>query len=225
MPREGKYAPRTLLRPATSDALCSANSLSDIVARPAGFQNAASPRPAAAVAVCPIPTACAPMGNTRKSAPALRGNSWAARRPDGRTVNSSSATATVRPAVRPSDRPSEAFRLIDQHDGNVVFDGIDQVASLAGERFRIGPMLERSFALRADENLEQVGGETHEVAYPSRLRDGSSRRHLGRTFTCRSRNTRCASSASIFARAAAPRALMVRPPSPMTMPFWLSRST
>src|SRR5256712_12455364 len=225
MPREGKYAPSTLLRPATSEALCRANSSSDSVARPAGFQNAASPRPAMAVAVCPIPTACAPTGNTRKSAPALRGSSWAARRPDGPTASSPSATATARPAVRPSDRPSERFRLIDQHDGNVVFDGVDQTASMTGERLRIGAMLERSFALRADENLEQVGREAHEVAYPSRLRDGSSRRHLGSTFTCRSRKTRWPSSASILARAAAPRALMVRPPSPMTIPFWLSRST
>src|SRR6266581_1009522 len=86
-------------------------------------------------------------------------------------------------------------------------------------------MLERSFALGADENLEEVGREAHEAAYPSRLRAGSLRRHLGRTFTCRSRNTRWPRSVSILARAAAPRALMVRPPSPMTIPFWLSRST
>src|SRR6266481_243744 len=224
MPREGKYAPSTLLRPATSEALCRENSSSDSVARPAGFQNAASPRPAMAVAVCPIPTACAPTGNTRKSAPALRGSSWADRRmvgwADSRTVATSS-----HPPIRPSVNPSEPFRLIDQHDGNVVFDGIDQTAGVTGERLRIGAMLERSFALRADENLEQVGREAHEVTYPSRLRDGSSRRHLGSTFTCRSRKTRWPSSASILARAAAPRALMVRPPSPMTIPFWLSRST
>src|SRR6266508_271913 len=227
MPREGKYAPSTLLRPATSDALWSANSSSSRVARPAGFQNAASPRPAAAVAVCPIPTAWAPTGNTKKSAPALSGPcwvercgaSWAARRPDGPTVRSPRATATARPALRPSDRPSERLRLIDEHDGDVVFDGVNQAAGVAGERFRIRPMLERPFALRADKNLEQIGGEAHEVAYPRRLRDGSSRRHLGRTFTCKSRNTRWPSSASILRRAAAPRALMVRPPSPMTIPF------
>src|SRR6267143_216390 len=225
MPREGKYAPSTLLRPATSEALCRANSFSDRVASPAGFQNAASPRPAAAVAVCPIPTACAPTGNTRKSAPALRGGSWALRRLGGWAVRRMNAIGRTQPPNRSTAQPSEAFRLIDEHDGNVVFDGIDQAAGVTGERFRIGAMLERSFALRADENLEQVGGEAHEVAYPSRLRDGSSRRHLGRTFTCRSRKTRWPSSASILARAAAPRALMVRPLSPMTIPFWLSRST
>src|SRR5204863_1210993 len=221
MPREGKYAPNTLLRPATSDALCSANSSSARLASPAGCQSAASPRPAAAVAVWPIPTATAPTGNTRNSAPALSGGSWAARRPDGPTVNTMRATATDRPTVRPSVRPSERRRLIDQHNGNVVFDRVDQPAGVAHKRLggRIGPMLERAFAFRTDENLEEVGGEAHEAAYPSRFRDGSSRRHLGRTFTCRSRNTRWPpSSVSILARAAAPRALMVRPPSPMTIP-------
>src|SRR5262249_57667055 len=75
------------------------------------------------------------------------------------------------------------------------------------------------------ENVEQVEGEADDAAYRRRLSAAVSRRHFGRTFTRRSRNTRRASSASILARAAAPRALMVRPPSPMTIPFWLSRST
>src|SRR3989454_11310895 len=131
----------------------------------------------------------------------------------------------TQPPNRSTAQPSEGFRLIDEHDGNVVFDGVNQTAGMTGEGFGIRPMLKRPLALRADENLEQVRGEAHEVAYPRRLRDGSSRRHLGRTFTCRSRNTRWPSSASILARAAAPRALTVRPPSPMMIPFWLSRST
>src|SRR5258706_420297 len=225
MPREGKYAPNPLPRPATSDALCSANSSSVSVASPAGFQNAASPRPAAAVAVWPIPTACAPTGNTRNSAPALRGGSCAERWNEGKMERQTTARIAARrhvPTFHRSVIPSEALRLIDQHDGNVVLDGVDQPAGVARERLggRTGPMLERSFAFRTDKNLEQVGGEAHEAAYPSRLRDSSSRRHLGRTFTCRSRNTRRPpSSASIFARAAAPRALMLRPPSPMTIPF------
>src|SRR6266550_1035018 len=221
MPREGKYAPNTLLRPATSDALCSANSSSVRVASPAGFQNAASPRPAAAVAVWPIPTACAPTGNTRNSAPALRGGSCADRRMVG-WADSRTVATTSHPPIRRSVNPSEALRLIDQHNGNVVFDRVDEPAGVARQRLggRIGPMLEGSFAFRTDENFEEVGGEAHEPAYPSRFKDGSSRRHLGRTFTCRSRNTRRPpSSVSILARAAAPRALMVRPPSPMTIPF------
>src|SRR6266850_2152737 len=221
MPREGKYAPSTLLRPATRLALWSANSSSDSVARPAGFQNAASPRPAAAIAVCPIPTACAPTGKTRNNAPALRGRSWAESREVGMLER------TNIPTVQHSRAFLERLRLIDEHDGDVIFDGVDQPAGVAGERlrWRRGPILERPFALGADENVEEVGSEAHGAAYPRRFSAGSSRRHLGSTFTCRSRNTRWPSNASILARAAAPRALMVRPPSPMTIPFWLSRST
>src|SRR6266487_5938118 len=74
------------------------------------------------------------------------------------------------PSVHRSIIPSEALRLIDQHDGNVVLDGVDQPAGVTSERFRIEAMLERSFALGADENLEEVGREAHEAAYPSRLR-------------------------------------------------------
>src|SRR6267154_2398334 len=227
MPREGKYAPSTLLRPATSDAVWSANSSSDSVASPAGFQNAASPRPAIAIAVCPMPTDWAPTGNTRNSAPALRGKSCAIRRLSGWAVRKRKAIGNTQPPNRSTAPPSEALRLIDQHDWDVVFDRIHQAAGVTGERFggRIGAVLERAFAFRAHQNLQQVGGEAHEVAYPSRLSDTASRRHFGMTFTWRSRKTRWPSRASIFARAAAPRALMVRPPSPMTMPFWLSRST
>src|SRR2546422_4617957 len=82
----------------------------------------------------------------------------------------------------------------------------------------------RSLALGADENFEEVGRETH-PAYPRRLRDASWRRHLGSTFACSSRNTRAPSRASIFPRAVCPIALIVRPPSPITIPFWLVRST
>src|SRR5947207_9469026 len=185
MPREGKYAPSTLLRPATSVAVCSANSSSDSVARPAGFQNAASPRPDAAVAVCPIPTACAPTGNTRKRAPALRGGSWASRRFGGSAVRRRMAIGRTQPPNRQTAQPSKTFRLIDQHDRDVIFDGVDQPTGVAYERFRVFAVLERTLALGADEDFEQIGSETHEAAYPRRLRDASSRRHFGSTFTCR----------------------------------------
>src|SRR2546427_6285612 len=81
-----------------------------------------------------------------------------------------------------------------------------------------------SLALRADKNLEEVGREAH-PAYPRRLSDGAWRRHLGSTLTRNSRNTGSPSSASILPRAAWPSVLIVRPPAPITMPFWLSRST
>src|SRR5262245_42964553 len=167
MPRDGKYAPSTLLRPATSVALCRENSSSLSVASPAGFQNAASPRPDAAIAVWPIPTACAPTGKTRNSAPALRGASWAGSRADGPTVNKT-RRASCRPPARPPVRPSEGLRLIDEHNGNVVFHGVHQAARVARQRLRIGPVLQRPLALGADENLEQVGREAHDAAYPRR---------------------------------------------------------
>src|SRR6266851_293187 len=167
MPREGKYAPSTLLRPATSVALCSANSSSESVARPAGFQNAASPLPSAAVAVWPMPTACAPTGKTRNSAPALRG-SWAERW-NGGTMDRQARPRIVAchhvPSFHLSIIPSEGLRLIDEHDGDVVLDRVNQPAVVTDERFDwLGAVLERPFAFRADENLEQVGGETHEAA-------------------------------------------------------------
>src|SRR3989475_13287927 len=117
------------------------------------------------------------------------------------------------------------FRLIDQHDRDIVFDGVDEAAGVAHEHF-LGcrAVFQRSLALRADENLEEVRREAH-PAYPRRLSDGEWRRHLGSTLTRNSRNTGSPSSASILPRAAWPSDLIVRPPAPITMPFWLSRST
>src|SRR2546426_6577675 len=171
-----------------------------------------------------MPTARAPTGNERKSAPAL----LTACGRHGRTVgpmDRRSATRAACPTVRRSDRPSEMLRLIDQHDGNVVLDRVDQAAGMAYQLLpRRRAMLERALALGADENLQEVGRKAH-PAYPRRLSDGWWRRHFGNTLTCSSRNTRVSSNASILARAAGPSRLMVRPPSPITIPFWLSRST
>src|SRR5882672_6986176 len=125
MPRDGKYAESTWLLPATRVALWSANSLVSIVASPAGFQKAASPCPSAAIAVWPMATARAPTGKTRKSAPVLSGGSCPARRPVGCRVSS---------AASASSPPLEGLRLIDQHDRDVILDGIHEVAGVAGER-------------------------------------------------------------------------------------------
>src|SRR5690242_9931595 len=122
-------------------------------------------------------------------------------------------------------RRLEVSRLVDQHDGDVVLDGVDQAAGVTHQRLlRRGAVLERSLALRADENLEEIGRDAH-GAYPRRLSAAARRRHLGRTLVCSSRNTRPPTRVSIFTRAAWPSALMVRPPAPITMPFWLARST
>src|SRR5439155_4304929 len=116
---------------------------------------------------------------------------------------------SLRPTVRRSDRPSEVFRLIDQHDRDVVFDRVNQAAGVADELFlRRGAVLQRPLAFGADEDLQEVGRETH-PAYPRRLSDVAWRRQRGSTLTCRSRYTLPSSSAVIMARAAAPSALIV----------------
>src|SRR5712691_11303868 len=126
MRRLGKKAVSALVVPAARVALCRANSPRGSVASPAGFQKAASPRPSSATAVWPMPTACAPTGKSRNRAPEFwtwPASTW----PDSRTVgltDRKAARRTLRPTVRRSDRPSERFRLIDQHDGDVVLDGI-----------------------------------------------------------------------------------------------------
>src|SRR2546421_12325065 len=97
-----------------------------------------------------------------------------------------------RPEVR-----LEVLRLIDQHDGDVVFDGVDQAAGVTHQRFGgRGAMLEWGFALGAEENLEQVGRETH-PAYPSRFRDASWRRHLCSNLAGNAGTPRAPSVASI----------------------------
>src|SRR5688572_22965420 len=131
-------------------------------------------------------TACAPTGNNRKRAPELLVTSWADRRTGG-PADRTSAIASHGPPDRRTAGPLEVLCLIDQHDRNVVLDGVDEAARLADELFlRRGAVLKGSFALRADEDVEQVGREAHR-AYPKRLSDGSWRRHLGSTFTCSSR--------------------------------------
>src|SRR5205814_9583074 len=98
-------------------------------------------------------------------------------------------------------RRLEVLGLVDQQDGDVVFDRVDQAAGVTHQRFGgRRAVLERAFALGADENFEEVGSETH-PAYPRRLRDASWRRHLGSTLACSSRKTRTPSRASMFAGA------------------------
>src|SRR5439155_20356309 len=183
--------------PAASDAELSASSPRSIVARPAGFQNAASPRPSSVAPVCPMATACAPTGKSRNSAPELLASSWADRSKterwnEGTLERQTTARNVARHHVPPFPRSlvlSEVLRLIDQHDGDVVFHGVDQTAGLAHELFlRRGAVLQRPLAFGADEDCQQIGRETH-PAYPRRLRDGAWRRHRGSTFTCSSRYT------------------------------------
>src|SRR5262245_44687546 len=167
------------------------------------------------MAACPMPAARAPTGNTRNNAPELSGWSCAVRR----WAKSASSPAAHR-AVR-----LEAARLIDQHDRDVVLDRIREAARVTHELL-VGrrAVLERPFALGANQQCAQLWSETH-VRYPRRFRVGAWRRQRGNTLTCRSRKIRLPTRDSILARAAVPSALMASPPAPITMPFWLSRST
>jgi hypothetical protein len=56
---------------------------------------------------------------------------------------------------------SERFGFVDEHDGYPVFYGIHEPARVAYQHFRSGAILELSLALRADQNLEKLRGETH----------------------------------------------------------------
>src|SRR5438309_3860175 len=79
-----------------------------------------------------------------------------------------------RPEVR-----LEVLRLIDQHDGDVVFDGVDQAAGVTHQRFGgRRAVLEWTFALGADENLEQVGRETHPARSEEHTSELQSQFHL-----------------------------------------------
>src|SRR5438046_9018145 len=90
-----------------------------------------------------------------------------------------------RPAVR-----LEVLRLINQHDGDGVFDGVDQAAGVTHQRFRgRRAVLDWAVALGADEHLEELGRETN-PGYPSRVRDASWRRQLGSPFARGRRNLR-----------------------------------
>src|SRR5207245_6223190 len=119
--------------------------------------HAASPRASRAAAVCPIPAGRAPTGNTRNRAPELL-TCWAS---DGRTVgltDRKTTRRTCRPTVRRSDRPSEALRLIDQHDRNVVFERVHQAARVAHQYLGgSGAVLDVALALRDDVDRQQGG--------------------------------------------------------------------
>src|SRR5712691_2413883 len=201
MPRRGKNTVSALVAPETRLALWRANSPLSIVASPLGFQNTASPPPSSATALWPMPTSRAPTGNSRNSAPAFWvaavGTVWAVSRTAGPPDNNA-RIATI--------RPSERLRLIDQHDGDVILHGVDQAARVAHQLLRRlgggGTVLQRPFALGADEEVEQVGGEAPARAYPRRWSAGPSRRQRANTFTWRSKYTGWPTSASILVRAA-----------------------
>ena len=52
-------------------------------------------------------------------------------------------------------------RFVDEHNGNVVTDGVDAFALHALEAAAIGFKVERCLAKRADEDLQQILGDGH----------------------------------------------------------------
>src|SRR5262245_25755183 len=125
---------------------------------------------------------------------------------------------------------SEWFGLVDEHDGDVILDGVHQSAGVAHEAFGRRAVFQLTLAFRADQNLKQFRSETHETSFviegnPNLVSATGSLRQCGRAFTHRSRYTGAWTSSSRRLRARWPIALSVRPPRPITMPFWDSRST
>jgi hypothetical protein len=78
-------------------------------------------------------------------------------------VATSCATAAdATDARRMRARKSERLRLIDEHDGDIVFDGVDQAALTADEDLvRLEAMLELTLAPGANEDREQVRRKAH----------------------------------------------------------------
>jgi hypothetical protein len=65
---------------------------------------------------------------------------------------------TIRFSRRPAVRSGLDRRLIDQHDGNVVFDGIDPVTLGTLQTLRVLTVFERLFAGRTNQNFQKVFG-------------------------------------------------------------------
>src|ERR1019366_9346147 len=123
-------------------------------ARPAGFAQIDSPPISDATSACPRPTARAPTGTSRKSAPCVESEPCA--RDIAGAAHSTAATMT-RWIVRTLERRG----LIDEHHRNVVADGISKLAALAIERRLAFAILEGASAARAHQHFEKSWGEGH----------------------------------------------------------------
>src|ERR1035437_699648 len=123
-------------------------------ASPAGFAQIDSPPISDATSACPRPTARAPTGTSRKSAPCVESEPCA--RDIAGAAHSTAATMT-----RWSVRTLERRCLIDEHHRNVVADRIPKLARLAIERRLAFAILERALAARADQDFEKSWCERH----------------------------------------------------------------
>jgi hypothetical protein len=140
----------------------------------------------------PRPTARAPTGASRKSAPSAENP------PCARDAAVGAQSATTK-AMHWSDRTRyetlERRCLIDEHHGNVVADRIAELAGVAIERRLALAIFERALAARADEDFEKAWSEGHgRLFHPRFTRRGSrvvaARRSRGASWGALSRGDR-----------------------------------
>src|SRR4051812_35757477 len=110
----------------------------------AGFHQMPSLPGLAATIACPIPTAWAPVGSNRNSAPSLPLGVWA---PAARML--SDAIAML-----------ERSRLIDQHNRDVFAHGVAKTAFVAKQHLLLLAVLELTLTFRADEDFQQSRRKT-----------------------------------------------------------------
>src|SRR5882757_11130124 len=111
----------------------------------AGFHQMPSLPGFPATIAWPMPTACAPVGSSRKREPSL---------PVG-------SCALARPAMIAESATLKRSRLIDQHDWDVVTDGIAQPTLVTEKGLLRLSILEFALALRADEDFEEARRQGH----------------------------------------------------------------
>src|SRR4030088_394757 len=112
----------------------------------AGFHQIPSLPGFAATIAWPMPTACAPVGRRRKSAPSLPVVVVCAPAPPARRL----ATAKL-----------ERSRLIYQHDWDIIAHGVAQPALVADQNLFRFQILELRLAFGTHENLEQTLRQAH----------------------------------------------------------------
>src|SRR5687768_12348230 len=103
----------------------------------------------------PSPTARAPTGRSRNTAPSV---ATALCAPDGAVAAASIAAAAAMPLSA-----LERRGLINQHDRDFVANRVSQSARRTHEARRIGLVLELAFALRAHQDRKELRREGHET--------------------------------------------------------------
>src|SRR5689334_7047604 len=130
----------------------------------AGFHHTASLPGSSPATAWPSPTARAPIGSRRKSAPSVAGFCAAERAGANAAIAAIAATTTARTTWL------ERRRLIDEHDRDVVAHRVGEAACRAHERRFLLAVLERPLALRADQDRQQLWSETHRDFLSSGIR-------------------------------------------------------